>query len=556
MNLLTIAAALALAAAKAHARPMHAAIEPHYHRYLEERADMQVEYEAWMNKFKGDASTNGWIPVSEARSADEEQEDHLQRFFLTKQRIKEMELENPDAQFSTDSPFTLLTDEEFNAYVGNAYRKAEQEATRRLRSSHSYTDYDHRGNWDQARSTDSTETTTAPATSNHKSNRKSNGWSYSYSWTTDGNGNRKAKDFQWSGSLPSNWGDWMSWWNKWKSGGSNNGNNNQPSGGSSNYEPPATVAPYNPATSAPETAAPETSAPETAAPETAAPGTAAPETAAPSDGGNNLPVAPEYPAETEAPAATPSPLTMAPQTDAPASSKDTTGYDFDTATDAPVAAEASTQGSSGYIDWTTSPCMSPIQNQGQCGSCWAFASIAAVESAQCIAGGQKSQPKYSEQQLASCDTKNFGCNGGAPTYAFQYIQQNGLCTEQAYPYTLSNGGSAQCNANCQKTDPGVKGSTRVTGEDGLLSALAQHPVVVAVAAGNNAWKQYQGGILSACDTSQVDHAVVVVGYDADTIKIRNSWGERWGEKGYIRLRRGIPGVGTCGLFTDMSHPTM
>lgn len=512
--MLVIVAALSLATAvNVQARPMHAAIEPHYHRYLQERADVQIELEAWMNKFKEAAGTNGWIPASEARSADEEEEDHLQRFFLTKEKIKEMELENPDAQFSTDSPFTLLTDEEFNSYVGNAYRKGDDEARRRLRGQ--YIDYHHKGNWDQPRSSDEKATTT---TEKSKSSSKS-GWSYQYNWSTDGSG-KKKKTFQWSGTPPANWESWMNWWNS-KNGGSSS---NQPSGGSDNYEPAATVAPYNPDTSAPATSAPETSAPD----------------AAPSDGGNSLPVAPEYPAEseTDAPA-----LTSAPETSAPASSDDST-----------VGAEASTQGSS--IDWSTGSCMAPIQNQGQCGSCWAFASVAAVESAQCIAGGQKSITKYSEQQLVSCDSRNYACNGGAPTYAFQYIQQNGLCTEQAYPYTASNGQNAQCSASCPKSDTGVKGVSRVSGEDGLLSALAQHPVVVAVAAGNNAWKQYQGGILSACDTSQVDHAVVVVGYDADTIKIRNSWGERWGEKGYIRLRRGIPGVGTCGVFTDMSHPQM
>ncbi|EGZ25826.1 hypothetical protein PHYSODRAFT_478113 [Phytophthora sojae] len=173
------------------------------------------------------------------------------------------------------------------------------------------------------------------------------------------------------------------------------------------------------------------------------------------------------------------------------------------------------------VDWSRSACMSPIQNQGQCGDCWAFAATAAVESAQCIAGGQKSLHKYSEQQLVSCNTQNHGCNGGAP----------------------------QCNnANTGIKDYKVldKGD-----EAGLIQAINQRPTVVTVAAGNEAWKQYTGGVLSSCDTSALDHLVVAVGYDATSLKIRNSWGDNWGEDGYIRLKRKASGSGTCSVLQQM-----
>ncbi|GAB9477860.1 Papain-like cysteine protease c1, partial [Globisporangium polare] len=219
-----------------------------------------------------------------------------------------------------------------------------------------------------------------------------------------------------------------------------------------------------------------------------------------------------------------------------------------TTTAPPVASDGDS------LDWSTGPCVSPVQNQGQCGSCWAFASIAAIESGQCIANGKTGLTKYSEQQLTSCDTSNLGCNGGAPTLAYKYIQTNGLCTAAAYPYASSGGSRGSCQSSCAKVQTGLKGSTRVQGEAGLVAAVQKKPVVVAVAAGNNAWKQYAGGVLSTCQTSQVDHAVVAVGYDASTIKIRNSWGARWGEAGYIRLKRGGAATGTCSLYTDMSSP--
>ncbi|KAG6599568.1 ABC transporter [Phytophthora cinnamomi] len=168
----------------------------------------------------------------------------------------------------------------------------------------------------------------------------------------------------------------------------------------------------------------------------------------------------------------------------------------------------------GTVDWTKSACMSPIQNQGQCGDCWAFASAAAIESAQSIAGGRRSLHKYSEQQLVSCNKQNRGCNSGAPQYAFDYILKNGVCSEAAFPYASGQGRIPSCG-RCTRTQPGIKGYTvlNVGDEAGLIKAINQRPTVVTVAAGNVAWKQYTGGVLSGCDTSALDHLVVAVGYD-------------------------------------------
>ncbi|CAH0519260.1 unnamed protein product [Peronospora belbahrii] len=213
-------------------------------------------------------------------------------------------------------------------------------------------------------------------------------------------------------------------------------------------------------------------------------------------------------------------------------------------TDASSSSET-TLNSSASVDWSTSECMAPIQNQGSCGSCWAFATVSAVESAQCIANGKSSLTEYSVQQLVSCDTRNWGCDGGILAYAFDFILQNGLCTEDSYPYTSSRGVENSCSSSCTSQDTGITGYSQLSGEAELLSAIDEHPVVVAVAAGNIVWKQYTGGLVSSCSSTQLDHAVVAVGYDSSSIKIRNSWGTNWGEDGYMRLARSSSGDGTC-----------
>ncbi|KAI9915637.1 hypothetical protein PsorP6_007670 [Peronosclerospora sorghi] len=210
------------------------------------------------------------------------------------------------------------------------------------------------------------------------------------------------------------------------------------------------------------------------------------------------------------------------------------------------------------VDWSTSRCMSSVQIQGLCSSCWAFASVAAVESLQCIRSDERRIQKYSVQQVVECDMRSMGCDGGSALHAFEYIQQNGLCSAKSYPYTSLNGESESCSATCSTKETGITGYNRLSkgNEAELIEALQSQPVVAAVAAGNAAWKQYTGGVLSTCGTSAVDHTVLIVGYDDTSFKVRNWWSEDWGEAGHIRLERTSSRSGTCGLLKDMSHPTM
>lgn len=210
------------------------------------------------------------------------------------------------------------------------------------------------------------------------------------------------------------------------------------------------------------------------------------------------------------------------------------------------------------VDWTASGCVTPIKNQGQCGSCWAFASVAVLESAYCLMG--KTLTTFSEQQLTSCDAVSHGCEGGFPGDGLNYVQKEGkICSESEYPYTSGqSGASGQCQSECGGLAVMIQEVANVPqSESGLLAAVAKTPVAVGVAAGNRTWKQYKSGVVSTCVSSQLDHAVVVVGFGGSGsatpfFKIRNSWGTTWGEEGYIRLKGGVAGAGTCGVVGPKS----
>ncbi|KAF0774392.1 hypothetical protein AaE_001907, partial [Aphanomyces astaci] len=205
-------------------------------------------------------------------------------------------------------------------------------------------------------------------------------------------------------------------------------------------------------------------------------------------------------------------------------------------------------------DWSTSNCNSPIANQGLCGSSWAFATIGAVESAHCIATGELLD--LSEQQLVSCDEKNSGCNGGNPSPAIDWIQQ-GVCTEESYPYTSGKSGqSGTCQTSCTKKQLTI-GKTKTTfGEDSLMTVLESQPATVFVESANAVWRNYKSGIVSQCPGVQSDHSVIAVGYNNEYFKIKNSWGTEWGDKGYIYLKRGITDKGTCNVAQRITYPEL
>ncbi|ETW06588.1 hypothetical protein H310_02806 [Aphanomyces invadans] len=206
------------------------------------------------------------------------------------------------------------------------------------------------------------------------------------------------------------------------------------------------------------------------------------------------------------------------------------------------------------VDWTTGKCVNPVRNQGQCGSCWAFSAVSAAESAHCIV--TRELLDLSEQQVTSCSTNggSVGCRGGWPFAAITYTTQ-GMCLEKDYPYT--SGKTSQtgtCTNTCTKKKLKIGAAYQVAGEAALDTILNTQPVSVLVEAGNSAWMNYRSGVITQCPGSPSDHAVIAVGYDGTTYKIRNSWGTSWGEAGYIRLKRGVKGLGMCNVAEVVSFP--
>ncbi|KVH93999.1 Cysteine peptidase, asparagine active site-containing protein [Cynara cardunculus var. scolymus] len=201
-------------------------------------------------------------------------------------------------------------------------------------------------------------------------------------------------------------------------------------------------------------------------------------------------------------------------------------------------------------DWRKVGIVSPVKNQGSCGSCWTFSTTGALEAAYAQAYGKS--VSLSEQQLVDCagDFNNFGCNGGLPSQAYEYIKYNGgLDTEEAYPYT---------------------------GEDGVCKYSSENAAVRVLDAVNitmviSTFRLYTGGVFTSdvCGSDpmmkeakcvndfeqDVNHAVVAVGYGVEDgvpyWLIKNSWGAEWGLNGYFKMEMG---KNMCGVATCASYP--
>lgn len=212
-------------------------------------------------------------------------------------------------------------------------------------------------------------------------------------------------------------------------------------------------------------------------------------------------------------------------------------------------------------DWREEGAVTPIKQQGGCGSCWAFSTIGTLEGAYAIK--TKKLVPMSEQQLVDCDRENdLGCGGGAMDYAFEYLMKHGIESEKSYPYI---GREGICSHKEVRSEKGVK----VTGfkdvpeanEPALRAAASQQPVGVAIEA--RMLQFYGSGVYnnSLCK-AELDHGVLLVGYGTekghDFWLVKNSWGTSWGEKGFIRFaRHNVAGkIGMCGITEQSSYPIL
>ncbi|GAB2249291.1 hypothetical protein Droror1_Dr00012653 [Drosera rotundifolia] len=213
------------------------------------------------------------------------------------------------------------------------------------------------------------------------------------------------------------------------------------------------------------------------------------------------------------------------------------------------------------VDWVTAGAVTPIKNQGTCGSCWAFASVATIESLNEITTGNLIS--LSEQEILDCDVngEDHGCNGGFADGAYQFVINNGgLTTEDNYPYVGYQ--ENYCNGN----DPAavtISGYENVPNNDesSMQQAVANQPITVVLDASDDGFRYYSGGVFTGPCGTATDHVVTVVGYDTASDGtpywlIKNSWGTSWGENGYIRLQRDVSDPrGLCGVAMYPAYPT-
>ncbi|KAM3376964.1 cysteine protease RD19A [Capsicum galapagoense] len=218
------------------------------------------------------------------------------------------------------------------------------------------------------------------------------------------------------------------------------------------------------------------------------------------------------------------------------------------------------------FDWREHGAVTPVKNQGSCGSCWSFSTTGALEGANYLATGKL--VSLSEQQLVDCDHEcdpdekgscDSGCNGGLMNSAFEYtLKAGGLMREEDYPYTGTD--RAACKFDNTKVAAKVANFSVVSLDEEQIAAnlVKNGPLAVAI---NAVFMQtYIGGV--SCPyicSKRLDHGVLLVGYGTGYSPIRmkdkpywiikNSWGDKWGEKGYYKICRGR---NVCGVDSMVS----
>jgi cysteine peptidase B len=205
------------------------------------------------------------------------------------------------------------------------------------------------------------------------------------------------------------------------------------------------------------------------------------------------------------------------------------------------------------INWVDHGAVTPVKNQGQCGSCWSFSTTGNIEGQWAIKKDQLIS--LSEQELVSCDTTNNGCHGGIMDNAFEWLIRNKdglITTERNYPYVSGMGNVPQCHLSLTgHAIVRIRSYINIQQNEMVMANWLYHNGPISIGVDASSWQTYTGGILTNCKSEQVDHGVLLVGFNDNHNPpywvIKNSWGADWGENGYIRVAKGS---NQCLLTTD------